>query len=38
MPMEIDIRDKLTDIEMINIEQIYEYESYFEDFCDGFGR
>lgn len=38
MPMGIDIRDKLTDIEVVNIELIYEYESYFEEFYGGYGR
>jgi hypothetical protein len=38
MPMGIDIRDKLTDIEAMNIELIYEYESYFEEYYDDYGR
>lgn len=38
MPMGIDIRDKLTDTEVINIELIYEYESYFQDYYDDYGR
>ncbi|MCB9222981.1 MAG: YARHG domain-containing protein [Crocinitomicaceae bacterium] len=38
MPMGIDIRDKLTEIEVINIELIYQYESYFEDYYDDYGR
>lgn len=38
MPMGIDIRDKLTDVEVENIELIYEYESYFEDYYDDYGR
>ena len=38
MPMGIDIRDQLTDVEVKNIELIYEYETYFEDYYDGFGR
>lgn len=38
MPMGIDIREKLSDIEVVNIELIYEYESYFEDYYDDYGR
>ncbi|UKN01717.1 YARHG domain-containing protein [Paracrocinitomix mangrovi] len=38
MPMGVDIRDKLTDVEAINIELIYEYESYFEEYYDDYGR
>ncbi|MEX1001765.1 MAG: YARHG domain-containing protein [Crocinitomicaceae bacterium] len=38
MPMGVDIRDKLTDVEAINIELIYEYESYFQDYYDDYGR
>ncbi len=38
MPMGTDIRGKLSDIEVENIEMIYEYESYLEEYYDGFGR
>lgn len=38
MPMGVDIREKLTDIEVVNIELIYEYESYFQDYYDDYGR
>ncbi|NOQ72347.1 MAG: YARHG domain-containing protein [Crocinitomix sp.] len=38
MPMGTDIRGKLTDVEVENIELIYEYESYLEEYYDGFGR
>lgn len=38
MPMGIDLRDKLTDLEVENIELIYEYESYFDAYYDDFGR
>lgn len=38
MPMGVDIREKLTDIEVVNIELIYEYESYFDDYYDDYGR
>ena len=38
MPMGLDIRDKLTDIEVQNIELIYEYESYYEEEYDYYGR
>jgi len=36
--MGLDIRDKLSDIEVQNIELIYEYESYYEEEYDGYGR
>ena len=38
MPMGIDIRHKLTDVEVENIEKIYRYESYFEEYYDSYGR
>lgn len=38
MPVGVDIRSKLTDIEVMNIELIYEYESYFQDYYDDYGR
>jgi hypothetical protein len=38
MPMGTDIRGKLTDIEVENIELIYEYENYLSGYYDGFGR
>ena len=38
MPMGIDIREKLTDVEVENIQLIYEYESYYEDYYDDYGR
>lgn len=38
MPMGIDIRDKLTDIEVANIEMIYDIENYYEDYYDEYGR
>jgi YARHG domain len=38
MPTGVDIREKLTDTEVINIELIYEYESYFEEYYDDYGR
>lgn len=38
MPTCIDARDKLTDIEVKNIELIYEYEEYFEMYYDDYGR
>ncbi|MEO9532080.1 MAG: YARHG domain-containing protein [Crocinitomicaceae bacterium] len=38
MPTGVDVRDKLTDIEVGNIELIYEYESYFQDYYDDYGR
>ena len=38
MPVTTDIRTELTDIEVQNIELIYEYETYYEDYYDDFGR
>jgi hypothetical protein len=38
IPMGVDIRYNLTPIEINNIGLIYEYETYFEDFYDGYGR
>lgn len=38
MPTCIDVRDKLTDIEVTNIELIYDYEAYYEMNYDDFGR
>ena len=38
MPMGVDIRGKLTDIEARNIDLIYRYEEYYEDTFDDFGR
>ena len=38
MPTCTDIRDKLSDIEVANIELIYDYETYFEMYYDDFGR
>jgi len=38
MPMGIDIRFELTDIEIANIAIIYEYETYYEEYGDSFGR
>lgn len=38
IPMGIDIREKLTDIEVQNIDLIYEYESYAEENYDSYGR
>ena len=38
MPMGIDIREQITDIEAYNIEKIYRYESYFEEYYDDYGR
>jgi hypothetical protein len=38
MPTGVDIREKLTDIEAMNIELIYEYESYFQEYYDDYGR
>ena len=38
VPVGIDIRDKLTDVEVANIGLIYEYESYYDDYYDEYGR
>jgi YARHG domain len=38
MPMGVDIREKLTDVEVANIELIYQYESYYEEYYDDYGR
>ena len=38
MPTCVDVRDKLTDIEVANIELIYDYEAYYEMSYDDFGR
>lgn len=38
VPMGIDIRHKLTPIEIQNISLIYEYESYFDEYYDEYGR
>lgn len=38
MPVTTDIRTAITDIEVQNIELIYEYETYYEEYYDDFGR
>lgn len=38
MPMGIDIREMLTDLEIKNIGLIYEYETYYNDYYDEYGR
>ena len=38
MPITTDIRTAITDVEVKNIELIYEYETYYEDNYDSFGR
>jgi hypothetical protein len=38
IPMGIDIRYNLTPIEIVNIGLIYEYETYYEAYYDGYGR
>ena len=38
MPVTTDIRTALTDIEVQNIELVYEYETYYEEYYDDFGR
>lgn len=38
VPMGLDIRHKLTPLEIQNISLIYEYESYFDEYYDDYGR
>lgn len=38
VPMCVDVRDKLTDIEVANIDMILRYEEYYEEFMEEFGR
>lgn len=38
MPMGVDIRHLLTDVEIENIGLIYEYELYFDEYYDNYGR
>lgn len=38
IPMGIDIRDKLTDVEVQNIDLIYRYEEYYKENYDSYGR
>lgn len=38
IPMGIDIRDKLTDIEVQNIDLIYRFEEYYHESYDDYGR
>lgn len=38
IPMAIDIRDQLTEIEAHNIDLLYNYEDYYEEYYNDFGR
>jgi hypothetical protein len=38
IPMGVDIREQLTDIEVQNIDLIYRYEEYYEENYDSYGR
>jgi len=38
MPLGVDIREKLTDTEVQNIDLIYRYENYYEEEYDNYGR
>ena len=38
VPMGVDIRSQLTEVEAQNIDLIYEYESYLDEYYDDFGR
>ncbi len=37
-PISIDVRDQLSDIEVDNIALIYDFETYYEEYYDVFGR
>ena len=38
IPMGVDIREQLTDIEVQNIDLIYRYEEYYAENYDSYGR
>lgn len=38
IPMAIDIRDQLTEVEAHNIDLLYNYEEYYEEYYNDFGR
>ena len=38
MPMSTDIREQLSEIEEHNIDLVYEYETYYDEYYDEFGR
>lgn len=38
IPTSVDVRENLKDIEVKNIALIYEYETYYEEYYDDFGR
>ena len=38
IPMSVDIRDQLTDKEAHNIDLLYNYEDYYDDYYNSFGR
>lgn len=38
IPMSTDIRDQLTEIEVVNIDLLYNYEDYYEEYYDEYGR
>lgn len=38
MPVSTDIRDELTDTEVANIQLIDEYETYYDEYYNEFGR
>jgi hypothetical protein len=38
MPMGVDIRAQLTDVEAQNIDLIYQWETYYEEYYDDYGR
>lgn len=38
MPMGVDIRDQLTELEAHNIDLLYNYEEYYDEYYNDFGR
>ena len=38
MPVAVDVREDLKDLEVKNIDLIYEYETYYEEYYDDYGR
>lgn len=38
IPMSVDIRDQLTEVEAHNIDMLYNYEKYYDDYYNDFGR
>lgn len=38
IPMSVDIRDQLSELEAVNIDMLYNYEDYYEEYYDSYGR